>query len=229
MDHIPSEDASEPDAPTPKKAGTAGKGAPRKRGRGADPEQTRLTLVTAAFESLRHDGFRGTTARAIASRAQANQAAIYYHFGGIDELLLEALRQSSERRLQRYEETLSDFADLATLIDNLEMLYVEDVESGHMAVLAELMGGVTANINLRSGLAETTQPWLDFVEQRITDVASQHPMGALVPARDLADLLFSVVTGLELRNNLDGNAERAPRLFRLARLLLPLVATPPTT
>jgi AcrR family transcriptional regulator len=186
-------------------------------------------LVTAAFESLRHDGFRGTTARAIAARAQANQAAIYYHFGGIDELLLEALRQSSERRLDRYEETLGEFTDLATLIDTLEMLYVEDVESGHMAVLAELMGGVTANVNLRSGLEETTQPWLDFVEQRISDVAGQHPMGALVPARDLADLLFSIVTGLELRNNLDGNVERAPRLFRLARLLLPLVATPPTT
>ena len=71
----------------------------RKRGRGADPEQTKDELLSAAIASLVEDGYRGTTARSIAARAQCNQAAIYYHFGGIEPLLIGALQRSSAERL----------------------------------------------------------------------------------------------------------------------------------
>ena len=198
----------------------------RKRGAGADPAQTRKALADAAFDSLRYDGVRGTTARSIAERSGSNQAAIYYHFGGIEPLLLEALRQSSDRRLERYREVLDGKAaniDLVELLDALERLYEEDVKSGHMAVLAQMMGRVTTTDDLSDGLNSIIGPWISFVEDQIREVASKHPSGALVPARDLADLLLSVVTGLELRNSVDGGADRAQRLFRLARLLLPLV------
>ena len=202
---------------------TSAKSPQRKRGRGADPEQTRKALADAAFDSLRYDGFRGTTARSIAARSGANQAAIYYHFGGIEALLLEALQQSSDRRLDRYREVLDGNVNLLELLDTLEQLYEEDVESGHMTVLAQMMGGVTTTDDLRDGLDSIVGPWINFVEGQIREVATNYPAGALVPARDLADLLLSVVTGLELRNSLDGGADRAARLFRLARLLLPLV------
>src|SRR5438093_1369574 len=55
------------------------------------PEETRAALVAAALETLKTEGFRGTTARAIAGRAGVNQALVFYHFGGVDELLLAAL------------------------------------------------------------------------------------------------------------------------------------------
>ncbi len=198
----------------------------QKRGGGADPEQTRKALTDAAFDSLRYDGFRGTTARAIAARSGSNQATIYYHFGGMEPLLLEALKQSSDRRLDRYREVLDGTAvktDLAGLLDALERLYEEDVKSGHMAVLAQMMGRVTTTDDISDALNSIIDPWISFVEDQIREVASKYPAGALVPARDLSDLLLSVVTGLELRNSVDGGADRAQRLFRLARLLLPLI------
>ena len=61
------------------------------------------------------------------------------------------------------------------------------------------------------------------IRDRIREIAAKYPAGALVPAKDLADLLLSVVTGLELRNSVDEGGDRAVRLFRLARLLVPLV------
>jgi len=193
--------------------------APRKRGRGADPEQTRASLVEAAFESLRLDGFRATTARSIATRAACNQAAIYYHFGGIDELLVEALTQSSHRRLARYQDALAGVDDLPTLLTMLQELYGEDTDSGHMAVLTELAGGVTANPSLRDGIEQATEGWLEFVESKISEVAEAMDLGALAPvASDLADLLFSLVVGVELRNRIDGRSDRADRLFRLGQL-----------
>lgn len=64
---------------------------PAKRGRGADPGQTRRKLLDAAIVTLDREGYSGATARAIAAEAGCNQASIYYHFGGIAQLFVAAL------------------------------------------------------------------------------------------------------------------------------------------
>lgn len=197
----------------------------RKRGRGADPEETRNALVDAALSSLLEEGFRGTTARSIAGRADCNQAAIYYHFGGIDQLLLVALQQSSERRLERYRSAVHDVTDLQGLVQKLEALYKEDRETGQLAVLTELVGGITANPELRDGIDLATRPWLDFVEEKIRAAAPKLPMGIALPADDVADIIFSLVVGVELRNKIDGDQQRADRLWRMAALAAGLVSS----
>lgn len=202
---------------TPKKP-AAKKPAPRKRGRGADTEQMKRDLTAAAFDSLREDGFRGSTARAIATRAGCNQAAIYYHFGGIEELWLHALRESSHSRLARYQERFSEQHDLAPLVAALDELYTEDLASGHLDVLGELMGGVTANPEIADGIADATEPWLQFVEEQVRAASQHHPWGKFVPAADAADLIFSLVLGMQIRSRVDGRTDRAERLFRLAGL-----------
>ena len=206
---------------TPVVFGSVTERAPRKRGRGSDPEVTRQELRDAAFTTVRSEGFRGATARAIAGVAGQNQAAIYYHFGGIEELLVAALEESSDRRLARYRIALADsaeIADLRQLVELLAHLHEEDERSGHLQVLSELIGGVTASPALRDGLNRAVQPWLAFVEERIAEIARRHPLGAMVPAADLADLIFSLAVGVQLRNRLDGSTDRIDRLFRLAQV-----------
>ena len=190
----------------------------RKRGRGADPAETKQSLITAAFDTLLEEGFANTTARSIAARAACNQAAIYYHFGGIEPLLLESLKSSSSRRLERYETALSDHLELPALVTTLAELYEEDRAIGHLGVLTELTGGIAASPSLREGIDEATQPWLTFVEHQVEEAAKDVPFGAMIPAADLADLVFSLVIGLEMRNKIDGRTDRAERLFRLASL-----------
>lgn len=198
----------------------------RKRGRGADTSATKSALLDAAFETLREDGFANTTARAIATRASCNQAAIYYHFGGIEPLLVESLSASNQRRLERYQSALADRLELPALVSLLAELYDEDRSIGHLTVLTELVGGIAANPDLRHGIEEATQPWLSFVEQQIKRAVSDLPVAAMIPVSDLADLVFSLVLGLEMRNKIDGRDDRADRLFRMAGLaasLLPKV------
>jgi AcrR family transcriptional regulator len=196
---------------------------PRKRGRGADPGLTRRALVEAAFETLRHDGFRGATARAIAERAHCNQATIYYHFGGIPPLLIEALRASSARRLDRYRDRLADLGTAAEVLAALGELHETDVASGHLTVMVELVGGITAEPALREGLESCIREWLDFVSERITTTLAGSPLGPLVPATDIADLVFSLVIGLEMRTKLDGDETRFTRIANLAQLVAALV------
>lgn len=58
---------------------------------GSASEQTRARLLEAAREAFSQHGFQGATVREICRRAEANVAAVNYHFGSKDGLLAEAL------------------------------------------------------------------------------------------------------------------------------------------
>lgn len=63
-------------------------------------EHTRARLVQAAREVFSQYGFQGATVREICRRADANVAAVNYHFGSKDALLAEALNFNQLKALQ---------------------------------------------------------------------------------------------------------------------------------
>ena len=63
-------------------------------------EQTRMRLVEAAREVFSECGFQGATVREICRRADANVAAVNYHFGSKDGLFAEALNFTQLKALQ---------------------------------------------------------------------------------------------------------------------------------
>ena len=63
---------------------------------------TRAKLIEAAIETLKAEGFAGSSARAIAERAGVNQGLIFYHFDSVANLLLAALDSVSARRMEHY-------------------------------------------------------------------------------------------------------------------------------
>src|ERR1700731_2313647 len=79
--------------------------------------ETRRVLVNAAIETLKSEGFVGTSARAIAKQAGCNQALVFYHFGSVVDLLLAALDEVSERRKERYEIALEGVGRPSELVD----------------------------------------------------------------------------------------------------------------
>lgn len=64
-------------------------------------EQTRARLIEAAREVFSEHGFQGATVREICRRAEANGAAINYHFGSKEGLLTETLNFSQLTALQK--------------------------------------------------------------------------------------------------------------------------------
>lgn len=64
-------------------------------------EDTRERLIAAAREVFSQNGFQGATVREICRRAEANVAAVNYHFGGKDGLLAEALNFAPLKALQK--------------------------------------------------------------------------------------------------------------------------------
>src|SRR3954469_7114261 len=116
-------------------------------------------MVDAALATLKEEGFAGTTARAVARRGGFNQALVYYHFGGLNELLLAALASSSAARLARYREAIDGAASVEELVARARELFHEDVESGQATVVSELVGASLAEPELAAAMVERMQPW----------------------------------------------------------------------
>jgi AcrR family transcriptional regulator len=203
---------------------------PSKRGRGADPDLTRRRLLDAAIATLDRAGYAGATARAVSEEAGCNQASIYYHFGGLPELLVAALIDSNERRFAAYRAAIEPLDDPATIVAAWQALHDEDVRSGHIGAMTELVGATGAEPRLREGVTAAMSAWRNFISGTIRRALAGRGLDGGFPVDEAADVILATFLGVELLGHLDGDADRAGRLFAagraLAGLLLPLTHLP---
>ncbi len=178
-------------------------------------------MIDAALETLRVEGYGGTTARAIAKRGNLNPALIFYHFGGVDELLLAALDRSSELRMARYREALAGVTTLTELLEVMRQLYREDTESAHITAVQELIASSAFSGELGPELIRRMQPWVDFAHEVIDRVLGDSPLRRAVDTRDLAFALIAMYLGSEQVARLQGDTSRIDSLFAAARRAAP--------
>lgn len=193
--------------------------------------QRRAALVAAAIEALREVGFAGASAREIARRAHCTQALVFYHFGSVTDLLLAALDEVSVRRLETYRRVADAASSLADLIDSAKVIFSEDLDAGHVAVLVEMITGAQSVPGLGEQVAIRLAPWRDFAESAVRKASAGSPMALLVPVKEVAHAVVAGFLGLELLADLDGDRAAALALFDRARMvagLLDLAGTPVT-
>jgi AcrR family transcriptional regulator len=186
-------------------------------------QQTRARIIDAALQTLRSEGYAGTTARAIAARGSFNAALIFYHFGGVDELLLAALDHSSAQRMARYREALDGVASVTELLAVMRMLYDEDRRTPHITAVQELVTSSTFSQRLGPELVRRMQPWVDFAHEVIDRILAGAPLRRIVDTRDLAFALIAMYLGSEQVSRLQGDASRIDSLFRAARRMAPML------
>lgn len=190
-----------------------------------DERGTADRLIQGAIESLRHDGFAGASARAIANRAGCNQALIFYHFGTVSALLLAALDETSKQRRARYGPMIQEASTLGQLAVQAEVVFREDLTGGHIRVLAEMIAGASATPELGPAVAERIQPWIDMVEATLAAVLGPTPLGGLIPLRQAAFAVVALYLGVEMLSDLDGKTEMAESLLTEVGRLAALVDT----
>lgn len=192
---------------------------------GADT--TRGALVGAAIESLRHDGYAGASARAIAARACVNQSLVFYHFGSVAELLLAALDEVSARRLARYSAAVEPVRNARDLVAVAADIFREDLDEGYVTVLVEMIAGTAPSPELGAEVARRIAPWRDFAREHITAVLAATPFASIVPVDDAAYAVVALYLGMEMLSHLDGDRTPALSLFDHAASLAALFAKEP--
>jgi AcrR family transcriptional regulator len=183
--------------------------------------ETKERLLSAATEILREEGYAGASARAIATRAEANSALVFYHFGGVDQLLLAALDRSSAERMEMYRELAGQARTLEELVEVATRIYRTDLERGYIAEFSELVAAAVTKPELRTEINQRSQPWIDFIAGEWDRVLGGSPLARLLPAREVAYAAIAFYLGVNLFSVLDEDHSRTEGVFDLAGALAP--------
>ena len=182
---------------------------------------TKRSMIDAALKDL---GYARASARAIARIGGFNQALIFYHFGSVDGLLLAALDETSGDRMERYRSALEEVQGLDELIEVARRNYREDLEEGHMTVVAEMVAGGVANPRLRPEISSRLREWIGFVEEVFGRFLGGSPLASVVPSPDLAFALVAFYLGLNIISRTAEGEARVEELFSAAERASPFLA-----
>lgn len=194
--------------------------------------RTRARMVDAALETLIEEGYAGTSARMIAARGKFNPALVFYHYGGVDELLLAALDKSSEERLGRYREAMMRPGTPDELVRRAATLFRQDVDGGHVTAVTELIGAGLSRPALRTEMISRMRPWLELVQDILEREVARSPFRFIAPATGAAAfLIVAAYLGLDMVTRFMPDQRETDALFQLleqcARLLPVLDETAP--
>ncbi len=142
-------------------------------------ENTRARLVEAAREVFAEHGFQGATVREICRRADANVAAVNYHFGSKHGLLSEALNFNRLKALQSATESSDASPEerlRAFIMDFMLMLLDEDNASRQCQMMARELADPSPALD--KIVVEAIAPLHEFLGRLVKEVAARKMMDA---------------------------------------------------
>jgi AcrR family transcriptional regulator len=187
-------------------------------------QRTRTRLMDAALDLLAERGEGGVTLRALTDAAEANIAAVSYHFGSLQSLCDAAVEQALERYLDAQQEAVSALGPEPTL---------EEVAAAFAGPMMSAMavGGrdlAVMRIVARAGI-DPPQGWerfdarfdgirgvvLRMIKPHVPDAKNQELIFRTRCVAGLLNWLVLAPVGAELRNR----SEK-----QIARQLVPVLA-----
>lgn len=152
-------------------------------------EQTRMRLLDAAREVFSEHSFQGATVREICRRAEANVAAVNYHFGSKDGLLAEALNFAPLAALQKDNASVSECPRIRLrqfLRDFMVMLLDEKTPSSQCRIMARELADPTPALD--KIVREAVAPLHKFLGQLVREI-----VGDKVGEAELRRCVHSIV------------------------------------
>ncbi|MGI9607566.1 MAG: TetR/AcrR family transcriptional regulator [Acidimicrobiales bacterium] len=184
------------------------------KGRGsATGDETKARILEATLSTLKAEGIVGTSARAIARTGDFNQALIFYHFGSVNDAVIEAVARMGVRRMERHRTQLEKAETLTELIGIARSLHADDSENDNMTVLTQAFAGAAGDDDLGPRLYAHLEPWSDLVAETIARVTAASPMSDIVPHDQIARIISALFLGIELLDDLDPDRAGADALF----------------
>jgi AcrR family transcriptional regulator len=193
------------------------------RGKAPRESATRERIVQAAIDTLGEEGFAGTTARAIAARGGFNQALIFYHFGSVPGLLVEAFRKTSDEQIARYHAAAAEVSSLVDLVEIARRLHAEDLETGSITAVTQLMAAAASDHDAGTVILDRFDQWIRVVEEALRGAIEGQPLAAMVPLREAAYTISAMFLGIELMSRLDPERSEAERVFDMMATFAQLI------
>lgn len=161
-------------------------------------QATRSGLLEAAKEVLRAQGYAGLTTRAVAGVAGVPMSQIQYHFGSKEGMVLALFEDMNTRLLVRQQAMFADPGLTLSQQWNLACDYLDDdLASGYVRVLQELMAAGWANPEIGQVLRDGLMGWNKLLTELARKAQQTHgSLGPFAP-EDIAVLVGAAFTGAE--------------------------------
>lgn len=120
---------------------------------------TASRILHAVREVVLESGFAALSTRAVADRAGVPLSQIHYHFGSKEQMILATLREENDSLVKRQAEMFALDLPLAERW-NLACDYLDDdLDSGYVRVLQEMMAAGWSSVEVRDAVDEVLAAW----------------------------------------------------------------------
>ncbi|WP_052668583.1 TetR/AcrR family transcriptional regulator [Nitriliruptor alkaliphilus] len=164
--------------------------------RRASSETVRSELLDAAVGCLLTTGYAQVSTRAVADAAGVPVSQIHYHFGGKDGLFLEVLDHLDRQLLQRQRTMYGQDEPLWRRWEQACDFLAEDLASGYVRVLQELIAAGYADPGVAERVREQLQGWLALLTSVAEEAAATVGLPGMSP-RQVALLVGCTFLGAE--------------------------------
>ncbi len=163
----------------------------------SDGATTRTLIVEATRRRLIEQGYANLSVRDIAADAGVNHALIGYHFNGKQQLVLAVLDDANARLLERQSRMYDDAASTSDQWRQACDFYEDDLRSGFVKLLMELMGASFHDEALRLEFTPRLLAWHALVERAVQRFVDQSGLELPVSARAISAWIGWFWTGME--------------------------------
>jgi AcrR family transcriptional regulator len=177
-------------------------------GRRAAGAETRRRLIEAAADLLAADGEHGVTLRAVGKAADANIAAVRYHFGSREGLIAEVVGEAARHVIEKQLTALSRLAD-----DPRAPVAAEWVEAWATPLIQVAVGRTDSERRLGRIVGKTLAAPFDGLDVQLRELSSV-PTERLIDALDHAAPRTSPSGPPTRRSPADGQTFPNPRTHK---------------
>lgn len=167
------------------------------RGPRTDGTSTRTLILEAARRRLVEQGYANLNVRDIARDAGVNHALIGYHFNGKQQLVLAVLDEANTRLLERQARMYGDSGSASQKWRQACEFYEEDLQSGFVQLLMELMGASFHDEALRREFTPRLLAWQGLIEGAVEQFIADSGLKLPVSAQAIAAWITWFWMGME--------------------------------
>jgi AcrR family transcriptional regulator len=164
---------------------------------GTRATDTRTAILDAARRRLLVDGYGGLSTRKVAEEAGVPLSQLHYHFGSKQGLILALLEDENQRRLGRQQKMYAEDAPLWQRYERACDFLDDDLDSGYVRVLQEMIAAGWSNAELGDAVRELVGGWFALLAEVSREAEQRHgPLGPF-PADEIGTLVGAAFIGAE--------------------------------
>jgi AcrR family transcriptional regulator len=175
-------------------------------------DATKELILEAARESLREEGYSGTSIRAVAERAGVQLSLVHYHFGSKQSVLVAVLERENEKLLERQQALFTGPGPLSAKWRAACRFLEDDLESGYVRILWELWAAGLADEQLAARWRDATAGWRRLMAEVVEEWSREVGLELPISATAVATLVANLFQGLEVEILAGVSEDEAPHL-----------------